>query len=96
MPTNADFIVTRVFDAPCTRVWAAWTERAQLMQWFGPKGFTIPVCNLDLREGGTFHYCMRGANGVEMWGRWEFLEIFAPEKLGPPKRPRAQQPKPLG
>ena len=83
MPPDIKCLIKSVlcFNAPRTRVWAAWTERAQLMQWFGPKGFTIPVCNLDLREGGTFHYCMRNADGVEMWGRWAFLEIFAPEKL---------------
>ena len=81
MAETHDFIITRVFNAPRTRVWAAWTERAQLMRWFGPKGFTIPVCNLDLREGGTFHYCMRNADGIEMWGKWGFREIFAPERL---------------
>ena len=78
---DVDYVITRVFNAPRTRVWAAWTERAKLMQWFGPKGFTIPVCNLDLREGGSFHYSMRNADGFEMWGKWTFREIFAPERL---------------
>ena len=79
--SDVDFVLTRVFNAPRTRVWAAWTERAQLARWFGPQGFTIPVCNLDLREGGSFHYCMRGDDGFEMWGKWVFREIFAPERL---------------
>ena len=81
MAQDTDFAISRVFNAPRTRVWAAWTEKARLEQWFGPKGFTIPVCNLDLREGGSFHYCMRNTDGFEMWGKWLFREISAPERL---------------
>jgi uncharacterized protein YndB with AHSA1/START domain len=81
MAAGTDFTITRAFNAPRTKVWAAWTERARLMQWFGPKGFTIPVCNLELREGGSFHYCMRNDDGFDMWGKWVFREIFAPERL---------------
>ena len=56
MEKNADvnFVITRVFNAPREKVWRAWTEREQLMQWFGPKGFTMPVAHMDFRPGGFF------------------------------------------
>ena len=76
-----DFVITRELNAPCNKVWRAWTEREQLMQWFGPKGFTMPVANLDFRPGGVFHYAMRSADGHDMWGKWIFKEIVAPQKL---------------
>jgi uncharacterized protein YndB with AHSA1/START domain len=76
-----DFVITRTFNAPRELVWRAWTEREQLVRWFGPKGSTIPHATLDLRPGGTFHYAMRGPDGREMWGKWTFREIAAPEKL---------------
>jgi uncharacterized protein YndB with AHSA1/START domain len=78
---NRPFVVTRVVPAARERVWRAWTEREQLMQWFGPTGSTMPQCTLDLREGGMCHYQMRKAEGNEVWGRWVFREIAAPGKL---------------
>ena len=51
------------------------------MQWFGPKGVTIPVANMDFRPGGVFHYCMRTPDGKDMWGKFVYREIVAPEKI---------------
>lgn len=76
-----DFVISRVFNAPRELVWRAWTEREQLMQWFGPSGFTMPHAKLDLRPGGVFHYGLRSPNGQEMWGKWTFREIVAPKRL---------------
>ena len=42
-------VVTRVFDAPREFVWKAWTDPKYVMQWWGPKGFTAPVCKMDFR-----------------------------------------------
>ncbi len=82
IPTpDSDFVITRTFDAPRAVVWSAWTQREQLMGWFGPKGVTIPTCSLDLRPGGVFHYCMRTPDGNDMWGRWTFREIVQPSRL---------------
>ena len=44
-------VVTRVFDAPRELVWKAWTDPKYVMQWWGPKGFTAPVCQMDFRVG---------------------------------------------
>lgn len=75
------FTISREFNAPRELVWKAWTEREHLMRWFGPKGCTVAVANLDFRPGGEFHYCMKTPDGGEMWGKWIFREIVAPERI---------------
>ena len=79
--TIKPFVISRVFDAPCDRVWKAWTEVEQLKQWWGPKGFVVTHCKLDLRPGGTMHYCLRAPDGSDMWGRFAYREIVKPERL---------------
>ncbi len=75
------FVVVREFAAPRTVVWQAWTERDRLVQWWGPKGFTMPIATMDFRVGGMFHYRMLAPNGAEMWGKFAYREIVAPTKL---------------
>lgn len=79
--TSAPFVITRVVDAPRERVWKVWTEPAHLKQWWGPKGFKVHTCRVDLRPGGVFHYGMRAPDGSDMWGRFTYREIVAPERL---------------
>ncbi len=74
-------VVTRVFDAPRALVWEAWTEPKYVMQWWGPKGFTAPFCQIDLRVGGRFLYCMRSPDGQEFWNAGEYHEIVLHEKI---------------
>ncbi len=76
-----EFSITRVFDAPRDLVWKAFAERERLMQWWGPKGFTMLDAKLDLRPGGVFLYGMRSPDGHVMWGKWVYREIVAPERL---------------
>lgn len=75
------FIIKRTFNAPRNLVWKAWTEREWLMQWFGPKGTTMPVAKMDFRPGGMFHFCLRTPDGHEMWGKFVYREITAPERI---------------
>ena len=75
------FEISRVFDAPRERVWQAWTEAEHLKKWWGPKGFTVTHCTVDLRPGGTMHYCLKAPGGAEMWGRFVYRQIVKPEKL---------------
>lgn len=75
------FVLTRTFDAPRDLVWRTWTEREHLMRWFGPKGFSMPTASLELREGGHFLYCLHSGDGMELWGKWVFREVVAPERL---------------
>src|SRR5665647_2162090 len=72
--------ITRVFDAPRALVWQAWTDPKMMAQWFGPRGFTSTVPELDLRVGGALRIVMHGhGNDYPMIGT--FLEIVAPERL---------------
>ena len=50
---QASVTLTRIFDAPRALVWKAWTDPKMMAQWFGPRGFTNPVCDLDVRVGGS-------------------------------------------
>jgi len=76
-----DFTISRTFEAPRARVWAAWSDPQALAQWWGPKGSKIRVITLDFRPGGMFHYAMSYQPGHEMYGRFIFREIVAPERL---------------
>lgn len=78
-PESESFSITRVFNAPRDTVYRAFTEIEQLKQWWGPKGFTMFHATLDLRPGGVFHYGLHTPTGQEMWGKWTYLEIRAPE-----------------
>ena len=81
MTTTKPFIISRTLNAPRELVWKVWTQKEHLMKWFGPKGFTMPVSDLDFRVGGTFLYGMDSPDGTRMWGKWVFREITPPEKL---------------
>ncbi|MCA9277050.1 MAG: SRPBCC domain-containing protein [Phycisphaerales bacterium] len=74
-------VVARVFDAPRSLVWKAWTRQEHLARWFGPKQVELSHCSLDLRVGGMMHYCMVGLGCEEHWGRWIFREISEPDRL---------------
>lgn len=78
---SGEFVLTRTFDAPRDLVWQAWTERECLLQWFGPKGCIISTAKLDFRPGGLFHYGMKTPDGKEVWGKFIYREIVAPEKI---------------
>ena len=62
-------VVTRVFDAPRELVWKAWTDPKYVMQWWGPKGFTAPFCEIDFRVGGEISLLHEstGWTGVLEW-----------------------------
>ena len=74
-------VVTRVFDAPRELVWKAWTEEKYVKQWWGPKGFTAPACQMDVRVGGKSLLCMKTPEGQEFWNAIEYHEIIPYEKI---------------
>jgi uncharacterized protein YndB with AHSA1/START domain len=62
-------------------VWKAWTDPKYVKQWWGPKGFTAPFCEMDFRVGGKFLCCMRAPDGQEFWNGGEYHEIVLHEKI---------------
>ena len=78
---DEELVISRVFNAPRDLVWKAWTEAERLARWWGPKGFALSVAKLDSRPGGIFLYSIRTPSGQEMWGKFVYLEISAPERI---------------
>jgi len=78
---EGDITLTRVFDAPCELVWKAWTDPKMMAQWFGPRGFTNPICELDVKVGGSLRIVMRGPDGTDYPMKGEFLEVVPLERL---------------
>ena len=81
MPADRELVFTRVLSAPRSRVFKAWTDPKHVAPWWGPHGFTNPVCELDARPGGAIRIHMRGPDGTvyPMTGRYQ--EIVEPERL---------------
>jgi uncharacterized protein YndB with AHSA1/START domain len=74
-------LISRSFAAPIDLVFAAWTSAEHLAKWFGPVGMGMEVLTLDLRPGGTFHYCMTTPDGQKMYGKFVYAAIEAPHRL---------------
>jgi uncharacterized protein YndB with AHSA1/START domain len=79
--TENDFTISRTFDAPRERVWKAYSEADALAKWWGPKGASIRVIKLEFRPGGIFHYAMAFQPGHDIYGRFIYREIAAPERI---------------
>jgi uncharacterized protein YndB with AHSA1/START domain len=81
-PSDREIAMTRVFSAPRQLVFEALTRPELVSQWLlGPPGWTMPVCEIDLRVGGKYRYVWRNQNGKEMASGGEFQEIAPPERL---------------
>jgi uncharacterized protein YndB with AHSA1/START domain len=74
-------VIARVLDAPRDLVWQAWTDAKKMAQWFGPRGFTSSVPELDLRVGGKLRIVMHGPDGNDYPCGGVFREIVKPERL---------------
>ena len=80
-PADRVLVITRIFDAPRSLVFKAWTEPEHMVNWFGPRGFTSKVLKNDLRPGGAYRIHMRGPDGDDHWSQGVFREIVPPERL---------------
>jgi uncharacterized protein YndB with AHSA1/START domain len=80
IPTDREIVLTRVFDAPRHMVWDAFTKPELLKRWFGPRGWALVVCEVDLRVGGGFRFVLHGPDGREMGMRGVYREIVPPER----------------
>jgi uncharacterized protein YndB with AHSA1/START domain len=79
---DREIVMTRVFDAPRTLVFDAFTKPELVKQWLlGPPGWSMPVCEIDLRVGGAYRYVWRNTDGHEMGMGGVYREIAAPRRL---------------
>jgi uncharacterized protein YndB with AHSA1/START domain len=81
MPQHTELVITKILNAPKELVFKTWTEAEHLSKWWGPKGMSLAVEQLDLIPGGIFHYSMGTPDGQKMFGRSVYKEIQAPDKL---------------
>jgi len=80
---DRELVMTRVFAAPRTLVFDAHTKPELVRRWLlGPPGWSMPVCEIDLRVGGRYRYVWRhDTNGAEMGMGGVYREIVAPERI---------------
>ncbi|MFC5464870.1 SRPBCC domain-containing protein [Lederbergia graminis] len=79
-------VLERIFNAPQELVFQMFKEPEHLKHWWGPAGWELPVCNIDFRPGGTWHYCMKCMEqgeyyGMESWGKAIYKDIVEPEMI---------------
>jgi uncharacterized protein YndB with AHSA1/START domain len=81
MNEKNELIITRLINASPMTVFKAWTEPESLKQWWGPKEFTAPFIEIDLRAGGRYLYAMEDADGKRYWSGGTFLEVVPPRRI---------------
>ncbi|QGH37099.1 SRPBCC domain-containing protein [Gracilibacillus salitolerans] len=81
-------VLERIFDAPRDLVFKMFKEPEHLKHWWGPTGWELPVCHIDFRPGGTWHFCMKCTDqnqgeyyGMESWGKVVYKDIVEPEMI---------------
>jgi len=80
-PTDREVLLTRVFDAPATLVFDALTQPEWLKRWYGPTGWLLVVCEIDLRVGGAWHFVSRRPDGKQIGQLGVYREIVKPERI---------------
>ncbi len=95
MPSDRELVSVRVFDAPRQLVFEAWTKPEHVKRWYGPRAYTMTVCEIDLRPGGAYRYVLRGSDGNDYAFSGVYREIVPPRAaceylgLGSDAGPRA-------
>lgn len=77
---DREVVMTRVFEAPAVQVFDAFSRPELLTRWFGPRGWSLSVCEVDLRVGGSWRFVMRGPDGTEMGMHGTYREIEPPAR----------------
>ena len=79
--TDRELFITRVFDAPRSLVFKAWTKPERIKHWWGPRGFVTLSCEMDFRPGGLWRTRSKAPDGQEFVAHSVFREIIEPERL---------------
>ncbi len=78
---DRELVLSHLIDAPRPLVFKAWTKPEHVARWWGPKGFTTTYCDMDIRVGGAYRFCMRSPQGTDHWKRGAYREIVEPERI---------------
>ncbi len=78
LPSDCEVLLRREFAAPRELVYRAFSEPEILKRWFGPRGWTLVVCEVDHRVGGGFRFVMRGPDGKDVGMRGRYVELTPP------------------
>jgi uncharacterized protein YndB with AHSA1/START domain len=78
---DREIVLTRVFDAPRKMMWEAWTDPKQVSLWWGPKGFTTTIEEMDVRAGGVWKLVMHGPDGTDYPNKSMFTEVVLHKRL---------------
>jgi uncharacterized protein YndB with AHSA1/START domain len=81
MTSEEALVIERVFDAPRELVWRAWAEPEHFARWFGPRGFTVPTVENDVRVGGRVFFAMRSPEGQDYWNTGRYEEVVPYERI---------------
>ena len=81
LPSDQEIVLTREFDFPRDLVFEAFTRPEHIAQWWGPRGTTVPSCQMDFRAGGKWRFVSRDADGNEFGFRGEIREVVPPERI---------------
>ena len=81
-PSERELVMTREFDAPRAMVFDALSKPELVRRWLlGPPGWTMPVCDIDLRVGGAYRFVWLGQDGTTMGMGGVYREIVIPERI---------------
>lgn len=81
LPSDREILITRVFDAPASLIFKAWTAPELVRRWWGFESSPLVVCDIDLRPGGGWRYVTREPDGSEVGWHGSYLELDAPHRL---------------
>ena len=79
--SNRELIIARVLDAPRALVFQAWIEAGHVVHWWGPRGFTTTIHEMDVRPEGVWRFSMHGPDGTEYPNRIAYEEVLRPERI---------------
>lgn len=80
-PSEREIVLTRIFDAPRNLVFDALTKPELLKRWFGPRGFSLVVCDVDLNVGGKWRFVLRKPDGADVGMYGVYREITPPDRM---------------
>jgi uncharacterized protein YndB with AHSA1/START domain len=78
---DREIVITRLVDSSPARVFDAWIDPEQVVQWWGPRGFTTTTHNMEVKPGGVWRFVMHGPDGRDYQNKITYLEVVRPERL---------------